>query len=320
MLSKQFIERLILLLVGSLLSFLAARSLMEQMSLMDLELHDTNAKSKLELKLGHPLELNAHEQSLLSCVVFPESVKIYFNDIGGLEDTKKKIRSLVIKPLQRTTLPANHLLKPPNGIIFHGPPGTGKTMLAKALAMETGSVFINFSMASIENKMFGESAKLLKSLFSLADKVKPCVIFMDELDGFSSERNAFDQSFVNGLKTQMLTYLDGLETRDDKIVIIGATNRLSSIDKAMRRRMRLHIEIPLPDYESRKSILIKNLECIGVDDEIIDEFAKSTDSFSGSDLYEMCKYAAHLAFMADDTNIDISHLKDALEVFKNGIC
>ena len=226
---------------------------------------------------------------------------------------------MVIKPLQ-SGQQTNLLLKPPNGIIFYGPPGTGKTMLAKAIAKEAGYVFMNFDMSSIENKMFGESAKLLKAMFSLADKIKPCVIFMDELDGFCSERNPFDQSFVNGLKTQMLTYLDGLESRDDKIVVVGATNKLNSVDKAMKRRMRLHIEVPLPDYESRKVILSKYLGPAGVDLETIETFAKSieTAGFSGSDLHELCKYAAHLVNEVGGSQITIDSLNAASKTFQEG--
>ena len=98
--------------------------------------------------------------------------------------------------------------------------------------------------------------------------------------------DAYRGTFVNGLKTQMLNHLDGIESRDKKVVVIGATNKLSSIDKAMRRRMRLHIEVPLPDYDARVAILKQYLD----DDKIVNSFARISGTCSGSDLFEICKY------------------------------
>jgi SpoVK/Ycf46/Vps4 family AAA+-type ATPase len=231
---------------------------------------------------------------------------------------KKVINENILKPLQNSeSYKECHLLEPPNGIILYGQPGTGKTMFAKAIAKSISCPFINFSIHTIENKMFGESAKILKGLFTLAQKLKPCVIFIDELDGFFSHRNSLDQSFVNGLKTQMLQHLDGIDERDPEVVIIGATNVIDSIDKAIKRRMRLHLKVELPDKKTRKLMFEHHLQNFGNLD--FDEAGEESRQCSGSDILEICKSAVHTASIQKDDfkKLDQTILKQTIQHFCN---
>lgn len=297
MFSRAFIERLILLLIGAYSTYYVGIIMMEKTMMLELGGNQSpEIKKKLEYLLHKKLILNSHEESLLSMIVFPEDIDVDMEDICGHSETKGLIQNMVLKPLSKDYVKCHELLEPPNGIIFHGPPGTGKTMMAKAIAKQLQGIFINFEMSSIENKMFGESGKLIKALFTLAEKIKPCVIFMDELDGIAASRNPFDQSFVTGIKTFMFAQLDGIVKKDSNILFIGATNKLCDIDSAMKRRLRLHIPIDLPDSDTRKDMFIKNLkEPIEIDCEAIDLLVKDSELFSGSDIREVSKICAHLS-------------------------
>ena len=192
-------------------------------------------------------------------------------------------------------------------LLIKGEPRTGKTMLVKALCKTLNMSFIVFEQSYIEQKMFGESAKMVKAVFTLAEKIKPCVIFIDEIYGIFGERSVVDQSFITGIKTQMLTYMDGIISRDPSVFIIGATNRLNAIDGALTRRMRTHIEIPLPSCNERIELFKTYL----YENENIDynTLADITDSFSGSDISEMCK----IAYYTSEDEVSTDNVKDAIE-------
>jgi SpoVK/Ycf46/Vps4 family AAA+-type ATPase len=249
------------------------------------------------------LKLNTHEKLVYSNLLYPENIGIDFNDIKGNNTAKTLLDKLVIKPLNNYK---NSKINPPNGIILYGPPGTGKTMLVKALCKQMNVSFLLFDQSYIEQKMFGESAKVIKAVFTLANKIKPCVIFIDEIDGIFGERNILDQSFITGIKTQMLTYMDGIISRDPSVFIIGATNRLQSIDPAIKRRMRTHIEIPLPNKDDRKELFryyLKNNESIDYD-----KLSDTSIGFSGSDINEMCK----IAYYTSDCDVSTDYVMDAI--------
>ena len=275
MFSRSFVEKILLMIIGSYLTYFIAIQIMKESLFSDEEISHYDG----------PLNLNSHEKIIHNYVVSPDQMNVSMNDIKGLTHAKSLLEKLVINPFKK-----NKKVNPPNGIILYGPPGTGKTMLAKALCKTMNVNFIAFEQSFIEQKMFGESAKMLRALFTLAEKIKPCVVFIDEIDGIFSERSVFDQSFVTGLKTQMLMHLDGFIEKDPSILFFGATNRLNSIDPALKRRMRAHIEVPLPSLEDRCDIFKNYLNNIEID---YDELAKYTDGFSGSDIYEACKIASY---------------------------
>lgn len=271
----------------------------------------------LEQKLNTKLKLNFHEKSLLHSIINVDDIDTSLDDIGGHSNIKDTLHKYLFKPLELNefSINKNPLFSPPNGIILYGQPGTGKTMFAKAIAKKLQGVFISCDPASFENKFYGESSKIIKALFSLANKINPCVIFIDEIDGILGTRNDYDQSLVNEIKTIFLAEMDGIISRNPKVICIGATNKLHSIDKAVKRRMRLHIEVPLPDLESRKQILNLHLGKYKLD---LDQILKDTDGYSGSDLFELCKLSG-LESMSQNrlkiTNKDIENAFKQLNIY-----
>lgn len=266
-------------------------------------------------KLGiNPIYLTNYEREVLSNIVLNENIEEGFDDIGGNDELKDTVMRLVIKPtLNPSIYTGRKLLRPPNGLILYGPPGTGKTLTARAIAREVGGAFINVTSDLVENKFFGESQKLVHAIFSLADKIKPCVVFFDEIDGLCGTRNLFDQSHVTSVKTTLLGEMDGIYKRDPGVIAIGATNRIDNLDPAVKRRMRLHIKVDLPNLDSRNSILDKIVcgEPIGTDVNL-KEISKKTGGMSGSDLHELCKLAAQHAIKNSASVISATDFDSAI--------
>ena len=315
MLSRSFIERVLLLIIGSYISFYFGNKLLNET--LQTEKLDKSLKENLQKKLNIKLDLNYYEELLLTNIIDPELLKVNLDDIIGHEEVKCKIKNYVIKPLENPELyKKNKLLSPPNGIILYGPPGTGKTMLAKSIAKSINARFLNFNLSTIENKMYGETSKILQALFTLANKIKPVIIFIDEMDGSFSERNALDQSFVNNFKTQMLSFMDGIHDKDSSIIFIGATNKLYYIDPAIKRRMRLHINVPLPSDNERINMFEYYLKDFNIEFEENkkDEIIKLTKQLSGSDIYEICKICAHECFI-NNCVLTNDMIIDSIKVF-----
>jgi|TARA_X000001036_G_scaffold388175_1_gene384342 SpoVK/Ycf46/Vps4 family AAA+-type ATPase len=272
----------------------------------------------------NPMSLSYYERDVLSNIVMSQDIDESFEDIGGNEQVKDNIDRLVIKPtLNPSIYKGKRLLRPPNGIILYGPPGTGKTMTARAVAKKIGGYFINVTSNLIENKYYGESQKIVHAIFSIADKIKPCVVFFDEIDGLCGTRNIFDQSHVTSVKTTLLGEIDGIHKRDPGVIVFGATNRIDNLDPALKRRMRLHIKVDLPSQEARKQIIQKILDDEPIDGEVdIDQIAKDTEGMSGSDLHELCKLAAQHAMCGaaacddhatEDVSINKANFDDAID-------
>lgn len=310
--SRQFVEKMILLIFSSLFMYYISIKIMEETAGFEMK-HDPNELKKLEKRLNIKLSLNLYEKSLLSNIVYPEDISTSLNSIGGHEDIKIRLNKVLFNPLKRNKGNFDPLFSPPNGIILYGEPGTGKTMFAKAIAKKLDGVFISCSPSSFENKLYGESSKLIKALFSFANKVNPCVIFIDEIDGILGVRNDFDQSLVNEIKTIFLSEMDGIVERDPNVIFIGATNKLHSIDKAVQRRMRLHIKVPLPDETARKQILNLHLSKYNID---LCEILKDTDGFSGSDLFELCKLSGLEAISENRDIITLEDIRSSLKLLQ----
>lgn len=219
-----------------------------------------------------------------------------FDTIGGLEQQKREIFELAVLPLKRPDLfnKRGKLLGSPKGILFYGAPGTGKTMLAKAIARESGAAFINLRMSTLTNKYFGESNKLVSAVFSLANKLAPTIIFIDEIESFLRVRGRGDDAPWISLKAEFMTLWDGILTESSvPIMVLGASNRPYDLDPAILRRLPRQFEIPLPDPKQRAEILRLLLKEEHVDYESVKlgALAAETEGYSGSDLKELCRAA-----------------------------
>lgn len=241
------------------------------------------------------LKLDEYERAISKEVVHPDEITVRFQDIGGLELIVSSLRETIIYPLIHPTLftSASPLLGAPKGVLLYGPPGCGKTMLARALAKESGATFINVPASTLTNKWFGESNKLVAGLFSLARKVQPAIIFVDEIDSFLRERRGDDHEVMGMMKAEFMTSWDGLTSGSDRILVLGATNRPGDIDPAILRRMPKRFAVALPDAEQRFKILSLMLKDTKLDPNIsLRILASQTTGFSGSDLRELCRNAA----------------------------
>lgn len=166
-------------------------------------------------------------------------------------------------------------------------------MLAKALAKESGAMFINIKPSDLSSKWFGESSKLVAALFSLGKKLEPSIIFIDEIDSFMRERSKTDHEVSGMMKAEFMTLWDGLATGNNRILVLGATNRPNDIDQAILRRMPKRIPIGLPNLQQRKTILALLLKDIHIEKGLsVDFLAQQTVNYSGSDLKEFCRSAA----------------------------
>ncbi|KAI0354810.1 ATPase [Trametes cingulata] len=245
--------------------------------------------------LGHKdLTLDEYESQIASEVIHPDEIDVRFSDIGGLEPIISSLRESVIFPLRFPHLFASSsLLGAPKGVLLFGPPGCGKTMLAKALAKESGATFINISASVLTNKWYGESNKLVAGLFSLARKTQPSIVFIDEIDSFLRERTKGDHEVTGMMKAEFMTLWDGLTSSSDRILVLGATNRPNDIDSAILRRMPKRFSIGLPNVDQREKILTLMLKDTPLAPGFsVRTLAEQAEGFSGSDLKELCRNAA----------------------------
>ncbi|KAN0124159.1 P-loop containing nucleoside triphosphate hydrolase protein [Lactarius tabidus] len=241
--------------------------------------------------------LDEYENRIASEVIRPDDIDVRLADIGGLEEIVSSLQESVIFPLLRPDLfrSSSTLLSPPKGVLLHGPPGCGKTMLAKALAKESGATFINIAASVLMDKWFGESNKLVAALFSLARKTQPSIIFIDEIDSFLRERSKGDHETTAMMKAEFIALWDGLLSDSDRIIILGATNRIRDIDPAALRRMPKQFTLSLPNTAQREKILTKLLEGVPLAPNFsVRALAESSEGKSGSDLKEICRNASML--------------------------
>ncbi|KAL9237360.1 hypothetical protein vseg_011918 [Gypsophila vaccaria] len=238
---------------------------------------------------------NEFEKRIRPEVIPANEIGVTFADIGALEDTKESLQELVMLPLRRPDLFKGGLLKPCRGILLFGPPGTGKTMLAKAIANEAGASFINVSMSTITSKWFGEDEKNVRALFSLAAKVSPTIIFVDEVDSMLGQRTRVgEHEAMRKIKNEFMTHWDGLLSKaGEQILVLAATNRPFDLDEAIIRRFERRIMVGLPGVENREKILKTLLSKEHAEEMDFKELATMTEGYTGSDLKNLCVTAAY---------------------------
>lgn len=240
--------------------------------------------------------------------------KIKLSDIGGNALAKEELTNSVVLPLQNANLfyrSGIRSIRPPNGVLLHGPPGTGKTMLARAVATESGVPMITLHSAALESKWWGDSPKLLEAVFKEAcTRYAPCVIFMDELDGLGRARSENDQSCVYSFKCELLRNIDSIQ--GEPVVLIACTNFPKTLDAALLRRFQRKVEIPCPDIDGRRAILSLVLSQEHPESVSTEEVANLTEHFSGAELtslYEaacsarMTRTSKRIAKAKSDTDI-----------------
>ncbi|KAK3955474.1 P-loop containing nucleoside triphosphate hydrolase protein [Pseudoneurospora amorphoporcata] len=246
------------------------------------------------------LVLNEYESQVALEVVAPEDIPVGFDDIGGLDEIIEEVKEAIIYPLTMPQLYSHGgtLLSAPSGVLLYGPPGCGKTMLAKAVAHESGASFINLHISTLTEKWYGDSNKLVRAVFSLALKLQPAIIFIDEIDAVLGTRRSGEHEASGMVKAEFMTLWDGLTSTNSlgqpaRIMVLGATNRINDIDDAILRRMPKKFPVPLPGKEQRRRILELVLAETKCDPKFdLEYIALVTEGMSGSELKEACRDAA----------------------------
>ncbi|KAI9298129.1 AAA-domain-containing protein [Neoconidiobolus thromboides FSU 785] len=227
--------------------------------------------------------------------IMSHNLKLDWDDIAGLDHAKNLIKEIVVWPMLRPDI-FKGLLGPPKGLLLFGPPGTGKTLIGKCIASQSNATFFSISSSSLTSKWIGDGEKMVRALFAVARCHQPSVIFVDEIDSLLTQRTDGEVEATRRIKTEFLVQLDGCATsEDDRVLVIGATNRPQEIDEAARRRFRKRVYIPLPEQNGRRKIienLLKKNLAHGLTDEEIDHVAKLTQGYSGSDMDGLCREAA----------------------------
>jgi vacuolar protein-sorting-associated protein 4 len=247
---------------------------------------------------GTPSEDSAYsteEQELIDSIsgtILTESPNVKWIDIAGLDDCKQSLREAIVLPIMKPEL-FTGARKPWSGILLFGPPGCGKTLLAKAAATECQATFFSVSSADLLSKWLGESEKLISSLFKVARMKAPSLIFMDEIDSVATRRGeGHEGGGERRVKTQLLSEIQGIKSTHDKpLLVLGATNRPWDIDSAMLSRFEKKVYVPLPDMPARAGIF--KIHTAGINSDLTEEdyieLAVRSEGYSGRDISNVCR-------------------------------
>ncbi|WP_137289290.1 proteasome-activating nucleotidase Pan2 [Natronorubrum halophilum] len=262
--------------------------------------------------------LNAETDARAQSMEITARPEVTYADIGGINDQVREVREAVEQPLAEPELFDEVGIDPPSGVLLHGPPGTGKTMLAKAVANETNATFIKMAGSELVRKFIGEGSRLVRDLFEMAREREPAIIFIDEIDAIAttrSESKTSGDAEVQRTMMQLLSEMDGFEARGE-IRIIAATNRFDMLDRAILRPGRFDrlIEVPEPDRDGREQILEIHTRGMNVDDAVdFADLADDTDGYSGAEIESLATEAGMFAIRGDRDEVIHQDFVEALE-------
>ncbi len=260
-----------------------------------------NLQERVPIEILEKIKVNKQHFLDAMKVVEPSALReiliqkphVKWEDIGGLEDVKEKLRELVELPLIKPELFVKAGIKPSKGVLLTGPPGTGKTLLAKAVANESNANFISIKGPELVSKWVGESEKHVREIFKKARLVAPSIIFFDEFDSIAKIRGALMNDSTERMVNQLLTELDGIEELE-KVIIIAATNRLDLVDPALLRPGRIDaiIELKIPDAATREKIFNVHIRNMPIEKDFkLSEYISKTDGWTGADIESLCREA-----------------------------
>lgn len=302
-------------------------------------------KKELAKRWGKNVELEGEFENIIAReVVNPDLIDVTLEDIGGLDDIVDDLKRNVITPMLQPQHFRTSLLRQKRGVLLYGPPGTGKTMLAKALAKECTACFIVIKASTILSKWYGETNKMISAIWTVAYKLQPTILFIDEVDALLGSRNSSEHEATTAMKTEFMQLWEGFETDfESNVVVLGATNKKFSLDDAVLRRFSLQYEVALPSVTQREDILrsilkkyvleegahpIDTLLVEGINGSAenshedsgrlrshrvspLRDIAERTEGFSGSDLKELCSQAAAIPVHEYLSLNDEERLKEA---------
>ncbi len=281
-----------------------------------------------KLKSGSRVALNQRGSAIVSilptiedpyvkAMEIDERPKVRYSDVGGLDEQIRELREVIELPLKNPELFKELGIEPPKGILLYGPPGCGKTLLAKAVAGESNATFISLVSSELAQKFVGEGARIVRELFDYARKKAPSIVLIDEIDAIAAKRldvGTSGEREIHRTLTQLLAELDGFDPLDN-VKVIATTNRLDIIDPALLRPGRFDrlIYVPLPDLKGRISIFKIHTRKMKLKDVDIEELAKLTEGASGADIKAICTEAGFAALRAGRRYVTMEDFKYAIE-------
>ncbi|ARM75891.1 proteasome-activating nucleotidase [Acidianus manzaensis] len=286
-----------------------------------------------DIKVGMSVALNQRgsaivkilperEEPFIKSMEVSEKPNVKYSEIGGLDEQIQELREVIEMPLKNPEIFKELGIQPPKGVLLFGPPGTGKTMLAKAVATESNATFIHVIASEFAQKFVGEGAKVVREVFELARKKAPSIVFIDEIDAIGAKRVDLGTSGEREIQRtlmQLLAELDGFQPLDN-VKIIAATNRIDILDPALLRPGRFDrlIEIPLPNIEGRKQIFKIYTSKMKVSNDIdLDTLAKLSEGLSGAEIRNICTEAGYISIREGKREISMKQFIEAINRIKS---